>query len=150
MVVATPIPEGAIVIAGVGLLALTFQTLSYSRRETIDSIHKIDVTIKSEINNIIDPISDATIALDENILESICKLRRRKAHLLKDNQNFFALFVMAAIILIFIGLIPFLGLNEIHHTILKMVFGWLFFLCLLSGIFYIGRLFFEIHKINME
>ncbi|MCZ7394980.1 MAG: hypothetical protein ABOK23_05405 [Candidatus Methanoperedens sp.] len=138
--------EGAITIAGVALLALTFQILFHSRGESAKGIQTTDLMIR----NICDRLNQSEQTRDDDILELICKLRRRKAHMQKDIQNFFALFVVASASLIIIGVSGYLGLDESNVLLIKTVAIWLFLFCFVYGIFFIYRLYLELHKIDME
>lgn len=136
--------EGAIAIAGMALIALTLGVLfPYCRTETEKGIQKTDSLILSMVNGL-------TNKPDDSVLESICKLRRRKAHMQKDNQNFFFLFLIAAVCLIIVGILPILGFNEIYSTIIKASLSWLFLFCFSGGIFFIGRMFLELQRIDKD
>ena len=140
--------EGAITIAGVALLALTFQALFHSRGESAKGIETINVMIRNLCNklNQSNPIESDT----NYLLESICKLRRRKGHIQKDIQNFFALFVVASANLIIIGVSSYIGFSDTNLTLIKLVNGWFFFFCFILGIFFIYRLYIELHRIDIE
>lgn len=138
--------EGAATIAGVGLLALTFQVLHNSKAETQKGLQKIDSMIK----NICDNLKQNPNSGIDNLLETICKLRRRKSHLQKDAQNFFALFVMSSTSLIFLGIVGIFGFSEFNENLFKLFAVWFLLACFTFGIYFIWKLYSELHKISLE
>jgi hypothetical protein len=138
--------EGAASIAGVGLLALTFQVLSNSKVETQKGIEKINLMIKNLCHNL---KQNPESGID-NLLETICKLRRRKSHLQKDAQNFFALFMASSSSLIFLGLIGIFGFSETNQNLFKSITVWFLLACFIFGIYFIRRLNSELHQISIE
>lgn len=141
--------EGAIAIAGVTLLGLTLGVLfPYCRGETDKGIKKTDKIILATVKNLTSHSSKPKF--NDQTLESICRLRRRKAHLQKDNQNYFFLFLFTSVSFILIGILPLLGFQNSFLTILKPFLAWLAIICLTIGAYFIWRLFKELRAIDRE
>lgn len=139
--------EGSIVIAGVGLLALTLGVLfPYCREETKKGIQKTDEMIISIVKDLTNSSQSKSRG---SLLESICKLRRRKSHLQKDNQNFFFLFLFASVCFILIGIFLLFGLGT-YYIILKASLVFLSVFSFVSGVYFIWRLFYEFRNIDRE
>lgn len=138
--------EGAATIAGVALLGITFQVLSNTKTETQKGLQKIDLMI----TNLCNKLKQNPNSGIDNLLETICKLRRRKSHLQKDAQNFFALFVASSSSLIFLGLLGIFGFSETNKNLFKLIAVWFLLACFIFGIYFIRRLYSELHQISLE
>lgn len=136
-------PDGFI-IGGIALFGITVTLLIYNDKILNSPIEKTDIHIKNILKKI-----DIDSEELPNLVDSICTLQRKKAHLHKDIQNSVALLLVSSFSLIFIGLqLTYFGngmpLGDIITKILIFFVGVLFFLIFC----FILRFITEVGKIN--
>ena len=134
--------EGAL-IAGVGLVGIIV-TIVTTEREPITKANEL---INAEIVKKTKLLCENNTA--DTILEDICKLRRRKAHLQKDVQNCAATWSITALCLIIYGFLPSQLVNDVEKTTI-LIISCIAMLTFSGGLYYMWRLLREIKKIKSE
>lgn len=134
--------DGAL-IAGVGLLAIIVSIVTTEREpiKNANSLINDEIFKKTRLlcgNNAVDII-----------LDDICRLRRRKAHLQKDVQNCSATLSITALCLIVYGFLSSPSVNNVEKTTI-LIASYIAMLTFSGGLYYLWRLLREIRKIKSE